>query len=262
MRLGQIWIHPVKSLAGVRVDAADVDDRGLAHDRRFMVVGPDGRFLTQRTIPRMVSLGAHIEAGELRITHRESSLSVSLDAEGPAREVTVWQDVVSALDVGDEAARFLTDALGAPARLVRMPREVRRQVDLAHAREGDLVSFADGFPFLVVGDGSLGAMSAELGEEADVRRFRPNLVIDGAPAFAEDEWPRFRIGPITFHGSKACGRCSIVDVDPDRGLAAKGHLSTLARFRKRGGEVYFGQNCVHDGTGTLRVGDAVEVLEA
>lgn len=260
MRLGQIWVYPVKSLAGVQVDAAEVDDRGLVHDRRFMVVKPSGHFLTQRTLPRMALLAPHVEDGELVIAHGEASVRLSREVEGPPLSVTVWEDDVEAVDAGDEPARFLSDALGQEVRLVRMPRRTRRQVDLEHAREGDLVSFADGFPFLVVSDGSLAAFAGALGAEADVRRFRPNLVVEGASAFAEDDWGRFRIGPVSFHGTKACARCAVIDVDPDRGESTRDHLSALANIRKRDRSVYFGQNCVHDGSGTLRVGDAVEPL--
>lgn len=260
MRLTQIWIHPVKSLAGFRVPEATVEDRGLRHDRRFMVVDPEGRFLTQRELPSMARLRAELDDGALWLVGPEGqSLEVPLDGGADEREVVVWGDRVASVDLGEAAADFLRAQLGVEARLVRMPAATRRPVDPAYARPGDLVSFADGFPFLLVNEASLAALNERLAEPVDVRRFRPNLVVDGAPPFAEDDFGELAIGPVVFHARKGCGRCQIVNVDPDRGTRGKEPLATLSTFRRRGSQVVFGQNLVHDGVGVLREGDPVVV---
>ncbi|HJL19101.1 MAG TPA: MOSC N-terminal beta barrel domain-containing protein [Sandaracinaceae bacterium LLY-WYZ-13_1] len=259
LRLSELWIHPVKSLAGVRVPEAVVEDRGLRHDRRFMWVDPDGRFTTQRELPAMARLQPAIEGGRLLVRADGATLEVALDVDGAPRTVEVWGDRVDAVDAGDEAAAFFRRHLGAGGRLVRMPDAARRAADPGHARPGDLVSFADGFPFLLVTDGSLAALNERLERPVDVRRFRPNLVVSGAAPFAEDAWSELRVGPVTFFPRKACSRCRIVDVDPDRGEPGRAVLAALARFRKSGSRVLFGQNLVHDGRGVLREGDPVEV---
>lgn len=261
LAISQLWIYPVKSLGGMRVPRARVDERGFEGDRRFMVVDDSGAFLTQRKVPRMACVRATIEDGALRLEHAGMrALSVRLDVDGPAREVRVWRDRVLAVDAGDEAAAWIGEAIGVRARLVRMPESTRRPADPEHARPGDLVAFADAFPFLLVSEGSLEALSRELGAPADVRRFRPNLVVRGAPPFAEDGWRELAAGSVRFFVRKPCARCRIVDVDPDRGVLGGDVLAALARSRTVGNAVLFGQNLVHDGKGELAEGDSVRVL--
>lgn len=260
LTLSELWIYPVKSLAGVRVARADVEARGLAGDRRFLVVDERGRFLTQRELPAMALARPRLERGLLRLEAPGlASVEVPSDVDGPAREVVVWEDRVEAIDAGDEIAEWISAALARPARLVRMPESTRRAADPKHARPGDLVSFADGFPFLLATEASLLAVNEALDVPVDVRRFRPNLVVAGAEPFEEDAWREVRIGGVRFYPRKACARCAIVDVDPDAGARAGGVLTALATVRREGNAVYFGQNLVHDGAGTLRVGDEVVV---
>ncbi len=255
----QLWIYPVKALGGARVERARVDDRGLEGDRRFMVVDADGRFLTQRRHPRMACVRARLDGPTLRLEHAGGALDVPREVEGPAREVRVWEDRVSAVDAGDEAAAWLSDAIGEHARLVRMPEATRRPADPRHARAGDLVAFADGFPFLLVSESSLEALAARLEAPIDVRRFRPNLVVGGAPAWSEDRWRELETGSLRLLVRKPCGRCRVVNVDPERGTAGTEPLATLATFRTEGHAVIFGQNLVHDGAGELSVGEPARV---
>lgn len=258
----QIWIYPVKALAGARLPRARVDDRGLEGDRRFMVVDAEGRFLTQRRHPRMACVRARLDGPTLRLEHASGALDVPREVEGPAREVRVWDDRVSAIDAGDEAAAWISEAVGAHARLVRMPEATRRPADPRRARPGDLVSFADGFPFLLVSESSLEALVARLEAPIDVRRFRPNLVVRGAPAWDEDTWRELETGDLRFLVRKPCGRCVVVNVDPDRGTAGAEPLATLATLRTQSNAVVFGQNLVHDGAGELREGDVARVITA
>lgn len=258
--LRAIWIYPVKSLCGVRLDEARVDDRGVVGDRRFVVVDPRGRFVTQREEPSLARLVPRLDGDTLAI-EAPGGARVELDvtASGAPLEVTVWGDRVRALDAGEAAARFLGDYLGAPHRLARMPKSTVRSADPRDARPGDRVAFQDGFPFLLAGEASLDALAAGLAQPIDMRRFRPNLVVGGAPAFAEDEWGALTIGEVSFHARKRCPRCVVVDVDPDRGERGAGVLSELARTRTFERAARFGQNLVHDGPGHLRVGDRVRL---
>lgn len=265
IELAAIWIYPVKSLAGVRLDVGHVGPLGLAGDRRFMIVDAAGRFLTQREHPSLARLGASIEGDDVVIRAADGD-ALRLPTEGGAheheREVVVWKDRLVALDQGDDAAAWLASRIEHEARLVRMSPHVERRADPRFARETDRVAFADGFPFLLLSEESLADLNARLEDPVDMRRFRPNLVVRGATPFAEDRWRTLAIGPITFHVTEGCSRCAIVSVDPDRGVRQKEPLATLGTYRMRDKAVWFGQNLVHDGEGPIHVGDPVTVTLA
>ncbi|MFK7992392.1 MAG: MOSC domain-containing protein [Sandaracinaceae bacterium] len=260
--LSEIWVHPVKSFAGHRVEQAEVDDRGLALDRRFMVVDESGRFLTQREHPEMARFSARWEDGALQLAHEEEALTLAPTEAGPRRPVTVWDDEVEAVDQGDDVATWLRDRLEQSVRLVFMPASSRRAADPRYARAGDLNSFADGFPFLLLGQASLDDFRGRVEADVDARRFRPNLVVSGAAPYAEDGWAALRIGALRFEAPVGCSRCVMVDVDPDRGVSDKAVLKTLSGYRTRDRRVWLGVNLVHDAPGALRVGDAIDVVEA
>ncbi len=259
--LAAIWRYPVKSLCGARVEEATIDERGIVGDRRFMVVDAGGRFVTQRERPELARLVPRLAGGRLAIEAPGGArVEVATAGPGEPRTVTIWGDAVAAEDAGDAAAAFLAEHLGGPYRLARLPDSTRRPADRDDARPGDLVAFQDGFPFLLVNEASLTALAARLDQPIDARRFRPNLVVAGPPAWAEDAWTELRIGPLTLHVRKACSRCSVVDVDPDRGERGSGVLAELGRFRKVGRAALFGQNLVHDGAGVIREGDEVVLV--
>jgi len=264
MHLSGITIFPVKSLGGIGVDAWALDELGLVGDRRWMVVDREGRFLTQRQLPAMACIRPAL-GPEGRLTLRHPKLPALTIPEPPADGETllvrVWDDTVTALAAGEAADAWLRDALGRPCRLVRLPEGAARPVDPDYA-PGARTAFTDGFPLLLIGEGSLADLNARLPSPVSMRRFRPNLVIAGSAPYAEDGWRRIRIGALTFQVVKPCSRCVVTTVDPDTGLAEGPEpLRTLATYRRRDNKVYFGQNVVHEGTGRLRVGDPVTVLE-
>ena len=272
-RVTEISVYPVKSAGGLRLDACRIEARGLAGDRRWMLVDPEGKCLTGREHPRLVLVRARIgEEGLLLDAPGCASLAVPRAggpveagpaAAGEARPVTIWGDDCRAFDAGDDAARWFSDLLEAPVRLVEMTDECPRPVDPDVARPGDLVSFADCYPVLVIGRASLDELNARLGEPASMRRFRPNLVVEGARPFAEDHWWRLRIGKVEFEGAENCERCAFPTIDPDTGVkdARREPMRTLATFRRRpAGGVFLGQNLIPRTLGTVRVGDEVEIL--
>jgi uncharacterized protein YcbX len=260
--LSELNVFPVKSARGISVPEWRLGPRGLDHDRELLVVDPDGRFVTMRERPRMALIETALEPGVLVLrTHGRAPLQVSLADRGPERiQVQVWNDRVLAEPVGAEADDWLTRFLDTPCRLVRFPDQAHRQVDLAYAQPGDQVRFADGFSLLLIGEASLAALNARLAEPLSMARFRTNLVASGGEPFAEDGWRRIRIGSIELDLVKPCARCVITTVDEATGIPGLEPLRTLATFRRRNGKVLFGQNLVHRGTGTLRVGDEIQVL--
>ena len=261
MRLSGLHIYPVKSARGTSVTRWPVDAFGLARDRRFMLVDTKGRFITQREQPRMTQLGADLTDEGVRLTYPgHGTLTVEHPTHGEAGPVEIWGESVVGHDTGDEAARWLAAWLGQAARLVYMHEDTHRPVHPDYAGETARVSFADGFPFLLIGEASLEDLNARLPAPIEMVRFRPNLVVTGSTPFAEDTWRRIRIGDIELDVVKPCARCVIPTLDLTTGQAGKEPLRTLATYRKVGSEVLFGQNLTHRGPGTLSVGDAIEVL--
>ncbi len=261
--LTHLSVYPVKSCRGISVGAATLDRWGLQHDRNWMVVDADGRFISQRTHPRLALVEPAL--GRELMTLRAPDMPVlELPASGragPERMVSIWEDSCRALDQGDAAAEWFSRCLGQPARLVRIGAGFARAVPQARYPAGADVSFADAFPVLLLSVASLGALNARLATPVPMNRFRPNLVIDGCPEFAEDSWRHLRIGGVEFQVVSACKRCVITTVDQSTGTPGTEPLATLATFRRDAeGSVVFGRNVVHQGVGTLRVGDAVQVL--
>ncbi len=250
MHISDLFLYPVKSGAAVRVGFCDLDERGMAGDREYMVVDEAGGFLTQREAPLLALL--RWEAPYLVTPHGRAQVWPGLH-----REVTVWDYTGPALDCGDEAARLVSELLGRLCRVVRTGADHDRLSD--DGRSG--VGFADGYPLLLIGQASLQALNDRLPQPIPMDRFRPNIVVAGASPFAEDQWARIRIGDVLAEVVKPCIRCAITRVDQATGLRGDGEpLRTLGQFRKVKGGVIFGQNVVHDSIGTIHVGDEVEVL--
>jgi len=260
--LAALYRYPVKSLRGEAFDTLEVTPRGLALDRRWMVVDADGRFLTQRQQPRMALIQARVGAdGRLQLqAPGMRGIEVALTHARARMAVRVWDDRLLADPVDEAADRWLGEVLGLSCRLVYLPEDVRRPVDPDYAQPADQVGFADGFPFLLISQASLDDLNARLERPVSMLRFRPNLVVTGCEAFAEDGWRRIRIGDLSFRVAKPCSRCVIPTIDIETGEKGREPLQTLQGYRRRGHRVYFGQNLIHDGPGTLRVGMRVEVL--
>lgn len=264
MRIAGLFHYPVKSLRGLAVDELTLEARGPRHDREWMVVDSNGRFLTQRTTPRMASLTARLRNGQLELSDDLGAVLLVEPTSTSSRDVTVWRDTVTATDCGDAAATWLTARLGQPCRLVRMPDSTIRPVDPKYSPRPDAhTTFADAYPVLLTNAASLDDLNTNLPAPLGMERFRANVVISGAPAWAEDEWRAVTLGSITFDLVKPCARCVVITTDQRTGEQPNGSapLSTLARLRTlQPFGAIFGQNAVHRSTGTLRVGDELHVV--
>jgi uncharacterized protein len=254
-----LYVYPIKSCRGIRVPRWPVVARGFAADRRWMIVDANGKFVTQRELAQLALVSTAIEGQELRLTGPGcAELVLPLTHEsGESREVEVWDSRGVAMAHALGSAWF-SDYLGAPHELVYMPEHHRRQVNPARANAGDIVSFADAYPFLLISEASLGDLNARLERPITMERFRPNIVIGGSEPFAEDDYQRVRIGEISFRGPKRCERCVITTVDPVTGECGREPLRTLAKYRVAEQKIWFGMNLIHDQVGWLRVGDSVE----
>ena len=263
--LTRITVYPLKSGAAVDLDASDIEPCGLRGDRRWMVVDGDGVCVTARERPQLVRIRTESDGAALRLEMRgREPLAVPYpDAGAPAARVWIWEQACRALDAGDAAARWMSDALDKPVRLVAMDDRFKRRPDPDCTRPEDEVSFADCYPVLAIGRGSLDDLNTRTPAPTSMRRFRPNFVIGGGTPYAEDAWRRIRIGAVEFEGVENCERCELPTVDPETGIPdpQREPMRTLARYRRRAtGGVFLGQNLVPRGAGTVRVGDRVVVL--
>ena len=262
-RVAALFRYPLKSAAGVRCPELELDKFGVRDDRRWMVVDAAGGPLTQRELPRLARLHARATPEGLELSWSgddDRTTVIRPSADAPRVAVTLWGDAVRLSLADDEASRWLAGRLGVDARLAWMPDDVERPVNPRYARPGDRTSLTDGYPLHIIGSGSMQELNGRLERPVRVERFRPNLYVEGPPAFDEDLWAEIRIGDSVLRVVKPCPRCAVTTVDPATGRRGKEPLRTLSTYREREGGVMFGQNALHDGSGTLRVGDPVEVL--
>jgi len=260
-----INVYPIKSCGGIARRSAELRERGLEGDRRYMLVDAEGVFLTQRRHPRLALVRIADADGGYRI---EGPAGPPLHLprewpEGPAVEVRIWRDRVEATLLPDEVGGWFADLLGFPCRMVYMAEHQHRAVPNDAAAFDDEVSFADAAPLLLTSDASLAELNARLPAPVTMRRFRPNLVVDGEQPFEEDSWRRIRVGEAELEVAWPSARCVLTTVDPDTGAMdpAGEPLRTLRSFRRGPGGVLFGQNLIPRRLGTLRVGDHVEVFD-
>lgn len=261
MHLEDIRVYPIKSCGGISLESANLEARGLEHDRRFMLVDANDRFVTLRSEPTLPFVALAIEGDRYRVTFPDGrSLTIAASDEGTERRrVVVWDDSVEATVLA-EASDAFSEFLGATVRLVHLPDDVIRPVNPKRAREGDQVSFADAYPLLLMSRASVEDLSSRVGRTMDMRRFRPNLVFGGGEPYVEDFFAEVAIGSLTFRGPKACSRCVATTIDPDDGTKSVEPLRTLARYRRANGEVFLGMNLIHDSTGRIAIGDRIDVL--
>ena len=270
MRLSSLHRHPLKSGSIEDLESAVVEPWGLAGDRRWMVVDHEGTFLTAREERRLLAIDAQLTYGGLRLSAAGRD-AIDVPEPDPAGQVPIriWSSLLTAAHA-PVADAWLSGLLDRDVRLVHLDDPMRRTVNPARSEPDDRVSLADGYPLLVATQASLDALNEAIaagdGDPVTMRRFRPNLVIDGDAPWAEDDWRRIRVGDAVFRAVKGCARCVITTLEPQAGgevAGGKEPIRTLARIRRFGGAVWFGVNLIPDTHDvTIRVGDDVEVLEA
>ncbi|MDP5252651.1 MULTISPECIES: MOSC N-terminal beta barrel domain-containing protein [unclassified Vibrio] len=261
-RLSNIIVYPIKSTSGVRQSRSWVEKQGLAFDRRFMLATADGKMVTARVYPELVSVNAVIVADGLIVSADDRpALTLNFDEFVPdLHTVTVWSDTFEAHRTTPQADQWFSDLLGQEVYLLFTGRVSKRiRPKLGHA-----VSFADGYPLLLIGEASLNELNERSSEIHQMAQFRPNLVVKTTEAFVEDRWKTVQIGDVLFDVVKPCERCILTTVDVDKAAfkPSKEPLKTLSQFRLSAkGGVFFGQNLVAKNEGMIQEGDEVKVLE-
>ena len=248
--------YPLKSGGGTPLHSAELTPRGLPFDREFMLVTPEGRFLSQRDLARMALLRPSCDGEILTVNAPDAApLVVKADRDGEVRDVVVQRTECQGVDQGDEAADWFSSLLGQDCRLVRFTGH------RSTSRGGGEAMFADGYPLLLISAESLADLNARLDEPLPMNRFRPSLVVEGLGAFGEDAVRLLRVGGTVIEVVKPCSRCVITTTDQETAERGREPLRTLAAYRNRDRGIQFGQYCVPRTLGTLTLGDPVEVLE-
>ncbi len=266
VNISEINIYPIKSLAGISLDKSAVEERGLAFDRRWMLVNEQNQFLTQREFPVMSTIKISLVNKSLVADSGSSSVDIPYVPDSlETANVKIWSSSVKAKVYNGRTNTWFSEILKAGCKLVLMPEETKRKVNPFYAvrKFKDIVSFADGYPFMLIARSSLDDLNSRLKSPLPMNRFRPNFVVDESAAFAEDTWKLVKIGDTVFHVVKPCERCVITTVAQEVGEKAGNEpLKTLATYRTKNGKVLFGQNLIAEKAGgSIRIGDKVEVLD-
>lgn len=261
MKLSEIWIYPVKSLGGIKMQKARVLPKGLMYDRRYMLVDEHNQFITQRVYPQLALFKLSFDGDNFKVSNKNDSIHIPLSPaqHNTSTTVTIWNDTVQAFELGDKYNEWFSKRAGLKCKLVFFPEENERLVDKNFATKNEQVGFADGYPFLIIGQRSLDDLNSRLTDPVPMNRFRPNFVFVGDKPFEEDNWKNFTIGLNQFIGLKLCDRCVLTTVNQDTGIKGKEPLATLSKFRKMGSKVNFGQNLVAVDHGEVKVGDEIRV---
>ncbi len=263
LRLSEIWIYPIKSLGGIRLPHAMVMEKGLAFDRRWMLVDENGVFMTQRTTPAMALFKLKIVKRELKIVYSPRSIvhSISLHPNHIEKNenVIIWNDPVVVSEVSKDTSTWFSEILGLQCRLVHFPEENPRAVDPNYKVNDEHLSLADGYPFLIIGEQSLNFLNTKLVQPLPMNRFRPNFVFTGGEVNEEDTWRNFTIGNNRFVGVKPCSRCVLTTVNQDTAEKGDEPLRTLATYRKKENKILFGQNLLSVDQGQVKEGDVITI---
>ena len=269
MNLSEINIYPIKSLGGVALKSSIVENRGLQYDRRWMLVDVNNKFLTQREFPKMATVNVEVTKDSLGVSADGKSIEIPFGIDSDETKVVkIWSSRCRAKVYQKPINDWFSGVLQTDCRLVLMPEETTRRVNYFYAvHKDDAVSFADGYPVLLIGEESLNDLNSRLETAVPMNRFRPNLVFSGGDAFAEDGWKQIKIGASVFHVVKPCGRCVMTTIDQSNGeKQGTEPLKTLASYRipKRSvkKKILFGQNLIAENVGeVLKVGDKIEIIE-
>ena len=258
--LSEINIYPIKSLAGISLQSSEVEERGLKYDRRWVLVDETNTFITQRKFPGMALIKVSVETDGLKLQHKTKNvepLIIPFKFEHNEKsDVVIWDDTVQGVFYNSEIDQWFSYMLGLKCRLVKMPDSTKRAVNKNYVKN-KIVSFADGYPFLIIGQSSLDDLNSRLEESLPMNRFRPNLVFTGGKPYEEDKWNKFKIGEVKFRGIKPSIRCVITTINQETTELTHEPLRTLAKYRRVEGGVIFGMNLVCNSEGIIKVGDEI-----
>ena len=261
LTLSEINIYPIKSLGGISLQLAEIEERGLKYDRRWVLVDESNTFFTQRDFPEMALLKVSILDDGLKIQHKAKliePLLVPFNFNYSKKDkVVIWDDTVIGEFYNSQIDDWFSEIIGIKCHLVKMPESTKRVVDVTYAKN-KIVSFADGYPFMIIGQSSLDDLNSRMEKPLPMNRFRTNFVFTGGKPFEEDGWKKIKLGDVEFEAVKPCARCVITTTNQETAERLHEPLFTLSKYRKFDNKVMFGMNLVSESTGMVKVGDIIE----
>lgn len=265
LQVSQLYIYPIKSLGGIALTAVNITDRGFKHDRRWMLVDDQGRFISQREVAAMALLKVKLTANGLQVYHQHESTGILSIPFAPYNNhsipVTIWDSSCEAVLVSKEADEWFSKKLDLSCRLVYMTDETTISIDERYNINNSINSFSDGYPILMISQASLNDFNSKTTETITMDRFRPNLVFTGGDAFIENRMKNFEINGLKFYGVKPCARCVVTTINQSTANKGKEPLRTLATYRNTNNKIYFGENVIASNIGQINIGDAINILQ-
>ncbi len=266
-----IHIYPVKGMPGLQVQSASLAPEGFEYDRRWMLVDENYVFISQRTLPELVSAKVKLNDGELSVEIDQTEIVVHYNKYSEQLlEVSVFDDKMKAHEVDPEISNTLSNVLNKKVRLVQVTEATNRVKDFSKYLSSEInefkalprstaVSFADGYPYLIAGTASMDLLNEKLNIPLNIDRFRANIIIKTTSPHEEDDWKKIIVGDQELLGIKPCARCQVITIDQQNGMKGKEPLLTLSKYRTVNNKVLFGQNAISLTNGTIRVGDQVKI---
>ena len=256
-----LYVYPIKSLGGISIESSLIQERGLLHDRSWVLIDENNRFITQREIPGLVFFSTEIKESFLKVfDKRDPSDYILVDLfpqVGELVSVQIWDDTCDSILVSAEASNWFSAKLDMKLRLAYMPASTKRLVDPKYAKEDEVTGFSDGYPILMIGTASLEDLNSRLAQPIGMDRFRPNIVFSGGEPFEEDLIIDFIINGVMMRGVKPCARCIMTTTNQQTAERSKEPLNTLSTYRKNENKIYFGKNVLAKGLGYINVGDII-----
>lgn len=254
----ELYIYPIKSLAGISVDCAKAEEMGFENDRRWMLIDQENQFITQRNHPCLSQFYPKIDGNKISISYQDKAHDFFTDEtlDQPLHS-KVWDDDVQVFEVNVATSKWFSEALGFECKLVKINTVGDRKHKSTKLKTSLNVSLADGYPYLLIGSESLSFLNNKLEEKICINRFRPNIVISSQLAHEEDFFDSFQIEKVKFVNAKPCGRCVMINTNPASGFVNKEPLNTLSTYRKKNNSVLFGVNLMCLGEGEISIGSVL-----
>ena len=261
MNIKSMHIYPIKGLGGIEVQEIKFFERGMQYDRRWMLVNLDGEFITQRSLAKMTLFHCSID-DKLIVSYEGSSIEIDLDQYSENKILTtVWENEVNAYEVNTNISEWFSIQLDMSCRIVKMVDGFDIYKELIKGPRETKVSFADGYPYSIVGTASLDKLSKRLEEPIPANRFRANIVVNTKIAHEEDFWDVILVGDTKLQVIKPSARCQVINIDQKSAEIKKQPLKELALYRKDGNTVNFGANTICLNEGVVSVGDTLHFLD-
>jgi len=252
----ELYIYPIKSLAGISVSSAKTEEMGFENDRRWMLIDEENQFITQRKYPVLSQFYPGIKENSIEISYQDVRHEFRMDeCTNESILSHVWDDETTVFEVNKATSKWFSETLGFNCKLVKIENKGARKHFSNKLNARLNVSLADGYPYLLIGSKSLDFLNEKLEEKVTIKRFRPNVVISTEIPHEEDAFDTFKIGKVQFKNAKPCGRCIMINNDPENGKVYKEPLSTLSTYRKADNSVLFGTNCMILNEGVISIGD-------